>query len=332
MDYELIEHACRGTGGSGEILISHHIERVPRQIGKDNERIAAEDSVDEEAHRACGALSLKDIGRLFDSLMLRAERKVVSLGHGLGEQIALYPVAVTASQEAELFLGLHALRNGLHMQSVSEGEDAFEHDAFFLVLAVVAEESFVYFQDICGDVLDELERGQTASEVVDSYLEARIPYRHYPVEDSFLVAYHRGFGYFHLYQRVRQFIPVHELGQPCREIGFLYVSAREIDRDRELRHGVLLYERLAGELGDIPVYVHDEVGFLRCRNEEERGYERAIGSYPADECLGAFYLTCYGVVLRLIISGQLVILQSGAYFFSCVFHFDSVLSLLILSL
>jgi len=94
------------------------------------------------------------------------------------------------------------------------------------------------------------------------------------------------------------------------------MAAGEINGDRELRHHILLIESLAGKLSNEPVDVHDKVGFLSDGDEEKGRDNGAVGLYPAHESLRAFHLTVYGVILRLIVDSQLIVLQSCPDFFS----------------
>lgn len=202
VDDELVENAGGGAGGSGEVFVSHHVEGVPCKVGKDDKGVSAENSVDKEAHSTGRTLSPENIGSLLHSFMLFAEIEIVGFWHGAGVQIALDPVAVAASEEAQLFFGLDTLSDGFHIESVSKGENALQHDTFLFVLAVMAEEGLVNLEHVSGNILYELEGRETAAEIVDSHLESGVADRDYPFQECLLVANHSGFGYFNLQQRV----------------------------------------------------------------------------------------------------------------------------------
>ncbi len=86
---------------------------------------------------------------------------------------------------------------------------------------------------------------------------------------------------------MRQLVFVHERRQLLGKLRLLNMPAREIDGNRVLRHGVLLDQSLADKLGNIPVDLCNEIGFLRDRDEEERGNDGSVGADPAHQCFGA---------------------------------------------
>ena len=92
--------------------------------------------------------------------------------HGAVKVVALRVIATYALQEVHLLLRLGALGDDTQIHESSHGHDGLKDAFAALRLILSSEEAHVDFQDVDRDVLQHVERGITAAEIVHEDGEA----------------------------------------------------------------------------------------------------------------------------------------------------------------
>ncbi len=158
-------------------------------------------------------------------------------GEWLAEEIALDLFAADGFQEFELFLCLHAFRQGADADGLRHGHGGF--DDVFRPLGEAGEECHVDFQFIEMVIFQRIERGVAATEVVHPYLEARCAESFQADADFTGVLHKHTLGDFYAQQRVRNLIFRSDFFDFFINVAGQKVHAGQVEGNRDGRDAVV---------------------------------------------------------------------------------------------
>ena len=123
------------------------------------------------------------------------------VGEGLAEQVALHLLASDAAQVVQVLFGLHALGERLDAELLRHVHDRRQDGLRFL--AETVQELHVYLELVEVEVLQRVERGIAAAEIVHPHLVARVVEAKHARRHEDGVGSQRGLGYLHVEHAAR---------------------------------------------------------------------------------------------------------------------------------
>ena len=223
-------------------------------------------------------------------MLLALKRELLELlkGHGLGEIVALEESTAHVCQLGVLLLRLNALGQGGYVQLVREADDVLDYGRCLAVAVRGGQELHVYLQHVNRHILQKVQGGITAAEVVHLHDEACLAQVLEGLHPLVLIVHHHGLGDLDAQSGGLDAVLLHkgdELGGDVKEIEVL---GRYVHGDEHIP--VLLSPACqypAGAAPHMPVHLGDHAVLLEDGDEHIGRHKALFGVYPAGQSLGA---------------------------------------------
>ncbi|MCY1276714.1 hypothetical protein D9M70_253820 [compost metagenome] len=246
--------------------------------------------------------------------MVDVQRGELVRRHRPAEEEALHLVARVFAEEVQLFLALHALGDHHQVQAVGHGDDGAGDLRVLFAVGQAVDEAAVDLQHVDGELLEVVERGIAGAEVIHRHRQAEALQPGEGLHRLGDVAHQDAFGQLQLQAGRRRAGLVEDVGDARAQLAVGELARRQVHRD--LRHPHLLPVpdlELAAGLAQQPVAdLGDQAELLQHRHELRRGDQPAARVLPAQQRLGAGQAAAVAGELRLVVQGELVLLDGAA--------------------
>jgi len=226
---------------------------------------------------------------------------------------ALNVAAAELFEEAELLGALHALDDDRHRHGARHVDDGLDDvDALGLVAAVDVEELRVELDDVHVELVEHVQRGIAAAEVVHQRQKALVAQRLHRVADEIRVVHVGGLGDLDLDELSGDVVLLRQALEVRRHVDGEEIRLRDVERHGHRRVPVAdpAVEPRAHVLPDVFVQIGDEAVLLQHGHELVRRHQPAVRRLPARQRLRAHDLARHGDALGLEAEEQLVVLES----------------------
>ena len=263
--------------------------------GAEGDRRTGEDI--DEAEFVVGKFFLT---RFFAQVLVAAVDAEVIILHRTTVEVALDLFAADGAEEIHLFLRLGAFSERMDAEGFRHEDDGF--DDFPALVIEIAQEGHIDLQFIEVEILQHIEGGVAASEVVHPALVARFPEAVDFALELLAVFDEGAFGDFYANITSGQAVLPDDSFDDVEGIDLIEVGAGQVDGNREDRHAGIFHrvQTFPDLLDDVGVQFVNELGIFKDRNEHVRRESASFGIFPAGERFHAAELPCQGADDRLI--------------------------------
>ena len=208
-------------------------------------------------------------------------------GHGLAQQVALGIVAAQLPQAAQLLPGFHTLGHHLQVHPAGQAHDKAQNALIHGLGGFVADELHVQLQHIQLHLVEHVQRGVAAAEIVhldDEAQGAQLIHSGDNLRRAFSVG---ALGDFQMEQPGLQVIFAQQAQQQLRQVRLADVRAGHVDGDGNDRVALIQPGAQCGGrlVPDELVEPGNEAVFLKQGDELPRGQEAPLGMNPAHQGL-----------------------------------------------
>ena len=308
VDLEELPEGERGVQRLAELLVG--ADDLAAVLGELRDARAADVAVEDERLERCGAperaavqhvdrLERVGVAGLLAGVELLLERRE---GQGTVVEVALHDRAADGAEEVGLLPRLHPFGDDLHADPLRHADDRLDDVAAASGAVLAGQEHHVELQHVGGHVLEHVEGGVAAAEIVDLDGEPALLQPLHHRDDERGVERERRLRDLEAQQLGGYGVGFYEAGDALVEIVLQHVDARDVHRDgqRLLPFVEPAAQQLAHLLPDVLVQLVDEPVALEHGHERvRRDHGVLLGAAPAHEGLGARHGAGLVVVLGL---------------------------------
>lgn len=304
----MLGHVRRGRPGSSEgfheFIIDEEVSEFRSVVFQKGKR-----AVRQEIFSSCCIIVLRHFSCFRDPVLFFDAFYDVIVGHWFSEVVALDFFASDALQEIELFFRLDAFSEYLHADFFGHADGAFDDALRFF--GEVRQEFHIDLQFIEAVVLEDIQRGIAAAEVVHPDLEACFM----EIVDFFAdlaeVMDEDAFSDFHIQHVVRDAVLVGDAVQFLEHFAGEEVDAGKVEGNGHNRFSAV--DAFPVVLADMLDHVHIELADLTAvfesRDEDAGRNEALLRIFPAGQCLQAAERAGKGTHDRLVVDLDISVLQ-----------------------